>query len=323
MANGKPNWVLIVAAILVATWFLNPFGLGDQLKGLLKGGAPTTEPKPSTEEPCYTDKTTMTLGPAKAFYNSTSLTTAGHRLVVNGVDRGMYTDGDLVSVSPGNPAKGTPADIVDIYYCYNTTPAYYATTKDSFTVPCKGAIASADYGTSKGKCYPQRVSNGTMKIFNEDNGNLNADADRETLANGDIVTLPFELTGNYETAYSPFGKIIMVLEGNTSDYEELKLVNGVVTAIPNQFALGKIYADGRAWAYEMPGCKSICNYKDNILIKTKGTGTSGITATDSIQITMYDQEYFVKKDGTIGFGVEDDSYANVGLTDWKLTIDVD
>lgn len=311
----KP-WVLIVGALFLAYLFVP--SVGSFVNGLFKGeAAPAAETGTGALRPdrCYIEDTTLTVGPAeRMFVPTTKATTSYHRVFKNGVDKGLYADGATLTVNPG--------DKLAIYWAENDT-TYYA-AKQEFSVPCAGEVTAGEMPDSNAYKLYFNGTGVTIRAFNTNNGNLNSVTDNQTLAAGDVKTMPLEIEGVYQKAVSPYGKIIAVIEGNKSAYDDLKIIGGTAVGKPDQFTVRN--ADSQAWAFEISNIMSSATIKDSLLIDVDDTvdPLAADAQADEITISLFDQDWFQNSDtGVMEYGVETNRDADVGFQKISKTIYVE
>jgi len=312
--QAKMSGLLWIAIIAVGAYLLVP-SVRTGVDGFFKG---TSSTPAETPKACYIEDTTLTVGPAEEMYNpSTKVTTSYHRVFKNNVDKGLYADGSTLTVNP--------TDEISIIWAENTSqgstaPVGYYAAKQSFTVPCRGEVTAGEEKDSDAyKLYATDANNVTVRVFNEDNGNLNSATDNETLAAGDQVTLDVSLLGTYEDAYSPFGPIVLVIEGNDTSIKNFDLsftgVSCSKTDVPGQHSVASV--DNKAWAFSCAkdgrGLRSNERWDGGLSIEVETsvnpTGGDG----NSIYMYRYDSDYYMNTDtGVEELGVETNDDSDVG-----------
>jgi len=323
---AKMSGLLWVVVALVGAYFLIP-SFGGWVNGLISGGTPIDNGG-TTPAACYIEDTTLTVGPAEEMYNpTTKATTEYHRVFVNGVDQGRYLDSATLTVNP--------KDQVEIIWAENssqgaTAPSGYYAAKQSFTVPCVGAVmAGAQKDSGAYKLYASDANNVTRRVFNEDNGNLNSVSDNETLGAGDQVTLDVSFLGTYEDAYSPYGPIVVVVEGNDTSIKNFDLsFTGVSCSkadVPGQHSV--ISVDNKAWAFSCAkdgrGLRSNERWDGGLSIEVESSINPDGKYGNQIWMYLYDSDYYLDSNtGVEVLGVEDDDDSDVGSANPKLLIAV-
>lgn len=313
-------WMWIVgAAVLVL--LLNPMGITDTLKSKLstKETPTTSEPTSGATRPdkCYIEDTTLTVGPGERMFVPTTKTTSTyHRVFTNGVDRGLSLDGATLGVNPG--------DEVAIYWAENDSNYYAA--KQEFTVPCAGMVTAGEMPDSNAYKLYYNGTGPAIRIYNTNDGNVNTGtatcaegASNQSLDAGDVKTLKFEMDGQYQKAFSPYGNMIVVAEGNKSVYDELKLGSFEKVATPDQHTLQN--ADAQAWTYKLPNLISNAALSTNLVIdvddSTAPYSTAGVTG-HRITLSFYDEDWYQNSDtGKMEYGVETNRDADVGFQEFN------
>lgn len=320
-----PVWLIWAVVIVAAVYIFAPATFNG-IKDKILGGGTAPTPTPS-EQRCFIEDTTLTVGPAEEMYNpTTKATTSYHRVFKNGVDKGRYVDGSTITVNPN--------DAIEIIWAENTTQTtgagYYA-AKQSFTVPCVGEVTAGEAKDSGAyKLYATDGNNLSIKVFNEDNGNLNSASDVETLAAGDQITMDFTIQGTYEDGFSPYGPIVFVIGGNDTTYKDFDLqftgVNCVETSVPGHYA--SIDTDKNEWAFACDkdghGIRSNDKWDGTISLEVESSVNPGATGGDNITISYYDSDYYLNSDsGLEEIGVENNDDGDVGLEPFRTLISID
>jgi len=299
----------IVIALIAVVLIFNIGGLGDKVWGLLPSGADGAPSTPT--ERCYVEDTTLMVGPAQEMFNpGNKLTTEYHQVFVNGINEGAKLDGSTMTVTPG--------DEICIVYGINSsaTPGtgFYA-NKQCFTVPCDGRISTASRQDSDAYKLCQIDANGmTVRFFNEDNGNLNAVTDNETLGAGDVINMEMTYQGTYEDCFSPYGDMVAVVSANTTNYDEIKIGSYPAANSPKLHKSVEFGVDEIHWAYSLPGVKSNEKVETTLTVDVDDSTNPGTTNDAIINVTLYDQDYFINDMGEIDIGVENSTYKDVGGT---------
>jgi hypothetical protein len=321
----------IIALIVLGIFLISPTAQ-TTAKDFLGIGGTVEDDSPQPIPRCYIEDTTLTMGSAEEKYNpSTSISATEkiyHRLYKNGKHKGLYVDGSTVTVNPG--------DEIALYWAANSTGAtgnyggYYA-AEQKFTVPCAGEVTASEMPDSDTYQLYAAANNITVRVFNEDNGNLNAATDNETLEQGDVVSLEMNLRGVYEDAWSPFGDGVLVISANGTTYEDFALsCDGAKRAeatVPKHLQSqpqGKIGANSD-WAFSIPGLISNeGDYDCSLTIDVADSGVVGMghsAGGANINLTFYDADWFYNTDtGMMDFGVETDSDADVGFTNYNMYV---
>ena len=324
--RGDNSWIAIAIVVAIAVYALNLGGVQGIIAGL--GAAAPVAPAPGQPPAtgglpadfCAYDGATMTIGPMKEKWNpTTSMAAKGARIFVAGVDLGVKADSSTLDVNYD--------DEVVVYYGENETEgsAGYYTSKQVFRVPCTSAFTSASRGEEyKMVATEAAAGNMSLKFFNEDNGNLNADGDAETLAAGDVVQLETKYQPTYEDGWSPNCQGVVVLEGNSSVFDKLEFAGWTATATPAQHTVNN--TDMKTWSYEVPmialppsGAYGIQSTSLLIDVGTIDPGTQ-----HGIYSCFYDCDYYRHSDtGAVLTGVETDTDGDVGRDNFCVIVKVD
>jgi len=307
-AEVKTGWV--IAGLVALALIFNVGGVTDTAKGWL-GEDSTAPAEDITGEKgilprCYIEDTTLTVGPGEQmFAPTTKATTSYHRLIKNGVDKGLYLDGSTLTVNPG--------DNVAIYWAENDT-TYYA-AKQEFAIPCAGEVTAGEMPDSNAYKLYSNGTDITIRVFNTNDGNKNADGTNQTLSAGDVETLEVQLRGKYEEAMSPYGDIIVVCEGNDTVYDDLILGKYPTETMPSVHKLAN--SDRKAWTYRIPNLISNAQIDTTLVIDVDDTNGPDATSdkTDhDILVSFYDEDWYQDSStGLMMFGVETDEDADVGF----------
>jgi len=318
MFNGKKGemkawmWIGIFA---VGLYLLVP-GFQSTINGFFDGGDTQAVDDGSSvaqrPERCYIEDTTLTVGPAeRMFAPTTKATTSYHRVIKNGVDKGLYLDGSTLTANPG--------DQVAIFWGENDT-TYYA-AKQEFTVPCNGEVTAGEMPDSNAYKMYSNGTGVTVRAFNTNDGNKNTDGVNQSLSAGDVETLDVELRGVYQKAMSPYGKIVVVIEANKSVYDELRLGSFETATKPDQHTVEN--ADKQTWTFEIPNLISNAQLDTNLVVDVDDTvdPTAVDDAAHDILLTLYDEDWYQNSDtGVMEFGAETNRDADVGFAVTTLTI---
>lgn len=312
--KGKANpyfWGFLVFVVLLV---FNVGGFTDYLASLI----PEREipKKPTPEVPCLYDGATMTIGPMKEKWNpSTSMSTQYANYWLNGVDKGRKVDSGTESVTFG--------DEIELLYGMSAGTHYLSHHK--FTAPCAATFSSADKDidpTKLHELYAYADIDTKYKIICDDDGNVMAGDVTEDLANGEDVTLMASITGVYEDAFSPYGKVPVVCEYDNKYIEDFILQDASgkdfpIPATPPQFTVSN--SSFTFVVYEMP--QVISNEKHNFQIYIKADDTNNPTIGDGsganlgggIGCYAYDQDYYINdQTNEVEFGVANRTRGDVG-----------
>jgi|TARA_R100000501_G_scaffold18485_1_gene39363 hypothetical protein len=206
--------LLIIGVLVVGLWGMGAFDrfLGTQAA---VGADGTTTTTIAGLPACIgIDKTTVTLSATDKFDGTISVN-GNHQYKING--------GRATTVADGGTFDASPADEIKILWAQgnNSGSSVYLNSFEEVTVPCAGTKTYSD----------GLLRNGTItsRVFNEE-GNLVGDAtigfdttastENETLATGDVVTLPYELQGTFERGQYANGGCV-VADYNQSAYDDV------------------------------------------------------------------------------------------------------
>ena len=321
--NGKMLAVIAVIAILAIPSLRTPvfdfLGLG--------GG--TTTPTPTEKYVCFIEETTITIGSAQERYNPTTNVEATeqiyHRVFKNDVDKGLLRDDTTLT--------GNPSDKLTIFWAENSTgtdnAGGYYSAKQEFVIPCKGEVTLGEQPDSEAYRLIAASNNITMTFENLDNNLINSETDNESLAAGDQGVFTGRIKGVYEDGWSPFGKIIAVIEANDTTYQDFNVqIDGVdvsVANVPRQYTVQS--TDNGVWAFELPGCISACDIQFGLAVQVgtngnpRSVGGTALAGGSNILVTYMDQDWYLDSDdGVEKFGVENDLFVDVGFQNPRTPI---
>lgn len=317
----------IVAIAIAAILLFDVGGAGTWVKGQLNLGGTTVTPtavpvSPGQAANCYIEDTTVSIGPAEQRYKPTTKATSSyHRVIKNGVDKGRYLDGSTFTANPG--------DKLEIYYAENDTQSagvgYYA-SKQIFTVPCAGEVTTAEAPDSDAyQLFKSDTNELTKQVYNWNNGNLNSESDNMTLGAGDKKSNVMKLFGTYQEGFSPYGKIGVVVFGNTSTYQKVVIGDYPSITVPSHVKNPRyLGTDVTTWTYELPGIRSNEEIDTTLYIEVKSTpGDASVLETDGnvLNLTFVDQDWYQHTtDGNMVYGYENNDYSDVGMSDFSLGV---
>jgi len=322
--GGIPTWVFVVAIVAILVWQVPSLRIWEKAVTPTTPVGPTT---PGSSGLCpagvMVEDVTLTVGKVQEMYNPTvnAETTENlwHRVFQNNVDIGLKQDETSFTVDVG--------DKMAVYYAENASTAgaaYYA-AKQEFVVPCDGGEVTTSQMPDSNAFKLYSGNNISVKVFNEDNGNLNDASDNETLAAGDVITLDVNIDGSFEDAFSPYGKIIYVVDVNGSKYDDIDVVMGdgksaVKATVPKSYS--SLGSDSDTYAFELPGCVTSCNIDYKLVVDVDDTLDPG--TVDDITTTYFDQDWYLNSDsGLMEFGANNDQDADVGYVNKAVTIQID
>jgi len=312
-------FVLIVVAILFAhsAGYINLGGL------LAAGGAEDKQEQEGTTL-CLHDGATMTVGPAQQRYApTTSVTSEYHRVYIDGIDRGLKSDGTSIDVATPTRIGGTDGSAIEIYYAENST-VHYA-NKQAFTVPCVNAFSS---GARPDSDAYKLVANGTtatltISAFNDDEGlKMQTDQSRnESISASDSANIDVKVNYPSKKGYSPFGKIYLTARYNATVIDGSDLVltsNDVVVndASTPQFRANAAAAAGlsmQTWSF--PGYDSLATLVQHYNLYIESTTTDPTYPGANITLYFDDEDWYRNSEsGLMEYGPETDTDTDVGDT---------
>src|SRR3990167_3894611 len=285
------------------------FDLGGLLGGLGGTDAPaaivTTEPASSSSVICAVEDTTVTLA---ALNKYTQVSTGGaHRYRVNGASPSTVADAGTLTASPG--------DKIEVLWYNASTSGNYYSDLNTYTIPCKGTY-------SPPKELFQNMSTVTIQVFNEEGNVIDGGVENETLAAGDVVTLPIKFTGQYQRGL-PYG-LVVVAEWNSTEIDDV-IVNlgGSEVSVPQ---IESVAAANRAKAYSVPAILSNQILEGSVTIDSDDTINPADGGGD-ITLTFYANNYYVNEDNGAsveGPAVEDEDDTRTGLVvSYANTVSID
>lgn len=339
MANGKSNTgvILVIVALVVVGLSWGKGGMLDA-SGLFAAKTPSGTPAtpaatpsvPGAAIPCIYDGATMTIGPMKEKWNPGTAIPASSRAktFVNGVDKGWLADSSTQTVTFGD-------NVVVVYGgAYGNTTAHavgYYSAKQTFNVPCASTFATADKeaGISKTPIDPtglhqiyamESVANNlTIRIYNDDNGNLNGVADNETMGVGDSASMDIEFKPTFEDSFSPYGNILIVADYNDTIYKDVTIGGTTACTTPDHIKTRNTANVLKCYKTKAPAQTdgSYVKWSSAVEINTESAAQpTGATTNDFVQLTFVDEDYFLNTDtNEIEFGAETDQDVDVGRQD--------
>ena len=317
----------VLAALIVMYIFVAPVrNFTDGLLLSVGGGVDQPRTSGSTIE-CIYDGAVMTIGPVeKKYAPTTAITSVGHRVFVNGVDRGLKVDGSTLDV--------TYNDDIEIYYAANSTNSgtnsirYYA-NKASFAVPCKSTFSTGDADVDTGKAIELiSMKVPTLTVFNDDDGLKNSLTHPENITASDSANLELKLVKGSKGGFSPAGNQMICIKANSTlmDDIELSIISGVgsitkQSAVPTVVLNSNGYGSETGMAldcWEAAGTDSSSTITEryNILVETSTlTPASGDHhKQNSLNISVWDQGWYRNSEsGEMELGYENDDNEDVGL----------
>lgn len=160
-------------------------------------------------------------------------------------------------------------------------------TPATYTVPCTGSDQFS------AKVY--RNGTTSIRIFNQDNGNLNSATDIETLAIGDVVNLAGDLQGQYQRGRYANGGCA-IAEYDSLIYDDVRIgFNGVDKSIPTPSYYTVMATNRTTKSWEVPPVIGNTILPMNIMIDTDDVIATPADTGD-INITFIANEYRVNTD---------------------------
>lgn len=315
MARDMVTYGVLAVLIFLAVAVVSP----DTLKslGLSVGSTATVTTDGDTTAAgdlisgkiCPDSSVLMTVGKVQERFNpSVDVSTQNHRLYTkeNGgvwVDQGLFKDGTTKSVKVNS-------EFVVVYAENATNSSYYASPVRG-KVPC-GAFSTAELDDPvKLESYlyamnSQPTSWVTIRVYNTDDGDLNTASNAQPLTNNDKKTIKMELEGSSEDALSPYGDLIVVIEGNKSNYDKFVLNDGSgaaysTTSIPPQHVIN--HTNNRQVAYKIPG--GLINNQlitGSLRVEVANADPTNTGEGNNITVSIYDEDFFRDTDGTVNDG---------------------
>tara|TARA_Y100000310_G_scaffold337658_1_gene425299 strand:- start:421 stop:1374 length:954 start_codon:yes stop_codon:yes gene_type:complete len=197
--------VLILLGFGLALWQLGAFDavLGQAATG--DGAAAGTTVISGLPACIGIDKTTVTLAATDKFDSSVSIS-GNHQYKVNG--------GRATTVADGGTFDASPGDTLQVLWAQgnNSGENVYLNKFVEYEIPCAGT-----------KTFSEGLyRNGTItsRIFNEEGNLIDDIVENETLAAGDVVSLNYELQGQFERGQFANGGCVTV-DYNTSAYDDV------------------------------------------------------------------------------------------------------
>jgi len=326
MANDKILvWVLIVIAVLL----IHSMGI-IKIPGLQAAGGAgedkLTEDDSSSGTLCLHDGSVMTVGPAQRRYAPTTAVTSAtatmyHRVIIDGVDRGLKSDGTTIDVVTPTRVGGTDGSSIEIYYAENNSNYYAA--KQAFTVPCASSFSS---GARPDSDAYKVVANSTptISVFCADDGLLNTDANNESMSADDSADLDVKLDWPAKKGFSPYGEVYFTVEFNDSAYDQqnFDLTSNDVAYVNDcntpQFRssenLTAKYAM-KTWCF--PGNEGLTTrvQRFNLHIDSSTLDPVATSGAGTISVYIDDEDWFRNSEtGKMEIGPETDANADVGYT---------
>ena len=327
MAKDNLTVILIIAAVIIAS----QAGVVD-LGGLFSASGADAAEADQTGVLCLNDGSVMTVGPSeKRYAPTTSVTGEYHRVVVDGINRGLKIDGTTMDVTTPTRVGGTDGSDVAIFYAENSS-TYYA-AKQAFSVPCVSAFSTAARPDSDAYqlVTMATTSQVAVTVFNDDDGLKNTAANNETMAANDASNMDMKVKFSGKYGYSPYGAILATVVYNSSIYDEVSLTSVDTTVsegVTPDFRESESSASGyKLETFSFPGVEglSVSEVNMNVYVETGSQGPTGTAASNDIAIYFDDEDYFLNTEtGDMELGSEDNDDTDVGYgTDVSVTISID
>lgn len=255
----------------------------------------------------------LTAGPTEEKWATTATTSEWHQLYLDGKSQPLMKDAATKTVAPGTT--------YDIYYAFNSS-TYYA-AKASGVAGCYD-FRTADNDGNKYQLYRADTAP-TISIYNRHNGNLNTPADNGTLDSGDSKTMNMDISITAGKAISPYSKLVVVLQGNSTAYEKLSIGSYDSTPCPNNAAALADFTTSSTWCYEIPYSKFTVGSDGTYSTLTTGlnikvqSGVNPVATSGSgaymVNGTIQDEDYYKHTiTQVVGYGVQDNTNTEQGFT---------
>lgn len=311
--GGGGIFLLVVAGLILADMggFID-LGLQDRLGGLFGGGAIGDGADAGDNGAAGTltvcdegTRTTITLDAEDKYNSGNTINGASstHAYRLNGGPiTTMTNDAGTFTASPGNT--------LDLYWALNTEEYY--TLFESVEVPCTGAQ------TYTAKLAPNATLATTqIKWLNEDDADLNANTNNESLSAGDVVNLKWEVQGTFETEM-PYGGVYVCGYNQTSYDDLIPQLSGSnleSAAVPNQYSSRGAGFKEKAWTFPALTSNQIISGSFTIDVDDSVSPDDGVGNADEIQCQLFDFDYVQTDAGDIVLDVEDpDDDSDVGTS---------
>jgi hypothetical protein len=326
LSQMKVDAWTVLAGLVVAYLVVTPFrSFVDGLMSGVGGGAQPVQG--GSQIDCIYDGAVMTIGPVKkAYAPTTAISGVGHRVFVNGVDRGLKVDGSTLDV--------TYNDAVEVYYAANNTNAgtnsyQYAVNKQAFSVPCASTISTGDGDITGNEAIKLvAIALPTITAFNDDDGLKNAVSHPENISASDSANIELKIVYGSKGGFAPNGNKMVCLKSNSTLYNtvELSAISGISgsiskksapTVVNNEDGLGS-ESGMEVECFETKGVKSLTTvtekYNLGLETSTKTPASGNHHKQNSINVSVWDQDWFRNTEtGEMELGYETDLNEDVGL----------
>jgi len=266
--------LVVLIAILVANQLGFLPGAAQSAGGGVDGGAaPITL---QIEGGCSVEDTTLTVTAIDTW--SASTFAGGNHLYRRGT-------GSWTGVNDEASITASPGEVLQ--FMTGNSSAIWLNDLMDYTVPCKGADTVTFIGYRNGST--------TIRVFSEDNGNLIAAAEEETLTSGDVV----DLDGTFQTQFerAPYKNgACLVMEYDIGLYDDVKVsFDGVTDKISTPDFYNVHETNRSTKTYAMPS--SLSNVKLDMIVHLDVDDTNDPTGdAGDINMTWYPNEYRLNPD---------------------------
>lgn len=272
--------MLWIGVVGVALGLVLPL-LGYSILGGLGGTTTlTTVTSPTLDNQnklCAVEDTTITLS-AQDKYLSTA-TGGTHRYRINGAPALTVSDAGTFTASPG--------DTIEVLWSNASTTSYFS-SKDTYTVPCKGTFTPDVKTLSK---------NGTITVtfFTDPNGDV-IPKGNQSLTAGDVKNVKTVLQGAYQRDF-PEG-LVVVLEFNKTSTDDVILLDRAggsempSTSVP-QVHTSYYGTSSSRKAYKLPPMSSNTVYEYTTTIDVDDSISPASALESDVRFTFYPLNYYV------------------------------
>lgn len=243
---------------------------------------------------CAVEDTTVTLSAQDKY---TSVASGGnHRYRIDGSPAKTVADAGTLTASP--------TDIMNLLWVNESKTGYFASPQ-VVTVTCKG---TETFSTLVSK-------NGTLsiKVLDQDAGDLISDSNAETLAAGDVVDLKMTLQGDYKNDF-PYGFVAVIELNKTAMDSVILLKDGIElqkASVPQADAPSLAGASTQRLAYIVPEVISNKEYTYTVHLDADDA-VNPESASGNVTVKFYPRTYYIDdKNGGIYAGPAAEDEENV------------
>lgn len=331
-ATDTATWILIIIVALIAyqSGAFSTFGVGAD-----GGVAPTQKVEVITDKAC--GSTTMTMDFSKKYSQSTSMTAQNGTVYINGMEKGVTSEGSTFTAQGGNG--------LNIYYALDPAQTTYYASHASGKIPCTGQTAAfltsqAEYD---GKPFMQKGSLAgalqdpphevyatdtalSVTILNADNvlNTFGGGSTDQAITTGQTRNLKVDLFATFEKGYGVADGNTLACQFNDTAWDQSQCevsLNGKI--LPNakyvpsttRFPLTDTSRTTKMWALPaIDGAKtSELNLRFNVKADDTNQPSNGNGA--DWNCTVFDTDLYQTDSGNVAVDVEDrDDNSNIGTT---------